>query len=375
MIEQANRQASYHNPYEQQAFQDQELQKRFAQQQKNIELRAALKAGTVRFSPDQKTQQAQLTKSRAMVQTDPRFNDDQRAQALQAIDTQYENIQPGPVPLDEQPPTPQQQFEQNNPTVTTADGYKVQTFQDRNGGTKEFVPEEKKSHLETQKALAVDAQKEQLRQQEAADKKAEEVEKEHQAIAKEAASATAYKDPATGRMIQGSADDIQQYIRNHYYGMEASKRALNPSPAELQYQQYQHQQAPPGLNYPGSPEPSGIDNNGEWIGRAPVAAQDMNPDSTANWNKYGPTTTLGSVPNGYGQMYANAAGQLGDEANQAIQPLQQMAEQATDPPQQQLPTPPQQAPVPVQSTADIKRLRLPPGTRIMTPDGAIRTVK
>lgn len=360
--------------YGRQAQMDYLQQNKFEQQEKMAYLRNGLKTGVIRYTPDQKTQQAQLVKSMNSVDTDPRFSPDQRSQARSSLQQQYDSIQPTPVPLDEQPPTPQEMFDKEAPRLTDDNGYSYRVAHDRSGRPVEFISEAEKEDIKQKAAAkarieeaAAKAHDDHIKAQAAREEK-ESVER--QRVSSEAMDKLITIDPITGAKSIPDQYSVDRYIKTHMAAQERIKNGGALSPDEQERAAMEDAAQSPQAPQQGLPAAPPL---------YPVQPPMATPEQSA-WNPDGPTDQVGAPP-GLGvpgaQQYMN---QYADAATRMIDPGYQQWKQEGQqtPPRQGPPLPPQapqsNEPVHVSSPEEVKKLKLPPGTRIIGPDGRTGTV-
>jgi hypothetical protein len=177
-----------------QAEQDQRQQALFQQQQallddrdQQAQILQGLKTGTLRWSPQQKQEQAQLQDAMHRADGDPTLSPEQRAQAHAQFTQRLNTMRPMQVPADEVPPSPEEVLKSKQLTGgTSPGGTPLMYVLDRSGRpvlddqSKEALQSEyrqKEADLKASHAIAQEnakaAAKEQERQAAASEKQAE----------------------------------------------------------------------------------------------------------------------------------------------------------------------------------------------------------
>lgn len=122
---------------DQQQFQQDQLEQRQsfdADQKQRAQESMLVKAGKLRYTPQQKQQMSQVQDAMSRLASDQTMSEYDRAKGMNMLQGQLRAIRPQPVPDDEQPPSPQEAFQQQVIAAPDpATGIKRTWTRDRNG--------------------------------------------------------------------------------------------------------------------------------------------------------------------------------------------------------------------------------------------------
>lgn len=188
-----------------------------------------------KFTPEQEQQQHRLQQQIQSVQLDPTLNDQERAYALQQLQSQFDAIQPQLVP--KQGPTAQEQFEQSIVTDPNTGMRFIQ--QPGSNGTFKFEPVQDNGEKAEKMRVELDFQRQKLAMEMA--QKEEKAHLESQKQYQEALKTQGWFDPAP---IQPAPFSIPQRAKEIYEQFKAFDGQQQPA---AQPQQQPAPQAQPGV--------------------------------------------------------------------------------------------------------------------------------